>query len=269
MKIVDSHVHTINSPDGRDKIADIVVRAKELGLSYLATTDHLDYDLLYGHNKCPIKWDHINLEKYKAEWDEAKSLAGDNLEFCFGIEVGFERDELVFQKLKDEVFSRYDFDVVINSVHFVNGMDVIFPNAFFFKTKKRMYGDYLKKVLDSLDAPYHYDIVAHLGYITRNAPYFNRQLTYRQFPELFDKILTKVIAKGKVLEVNTHVGLKPTEEILRRYFELGGRKLSFGSDSHRDEIAKDFDSTMALLKSIGFTHLSVFKNQKEQLVEIE
>ena len=41
MKIVDSHVHTINSPDGNDTIKDILQNAKDKGFYYLATTDHL------------------------------------------------------------------------------------------------------------------------------------------------------------------------------------------------------------------------------------
>ena len=167
-----------------------------------------------------------------------------------------------------ELFERMHFDVVVNSVHFVNGWDVYFPNAFFFKSRRRMYGDYLDLVLKSLDAPYEYDIVAHIGYVTRNAPYKKKVLEYADFPEKFDAILHGIIERGKALEVNTHTSLFPTEEILRKYYDYGGRKLSFGSDSHHAELCKDYERTCAMLRGIGFTHFSVFSAHREELIPI-
>ncbi len=270
MVYIDSHVHTINSPDGHDSISSIVEEAKRKGLYYLCTTDHLDYDLKYGKNRAPIPWNHIDLDKYYAEWlDSANSLEreGSPLIFKFGAEVGFENDKKVLSKLH-EVFEKYPFDAIINSVHFVMGMDVYFPVAFFFKPKKLMYGAYLDKVLDSLNAPYNYDIVAHLGYITRNAPYRDKALRYADFPHKFDDILNTIIKLDKALEVNTHHDMNPTEEILRRYYALGGRKISYGSDSHHGELCKDYEKICALLKSIGFTHFSVFDKHREIKVPI-
>ena len=266
MIYVDTHTHTINSPDGHDPIISMVKEAQRLGLSYLCTTDHLDYDLKYGKNRTPIPWNHIDLEKYKAEWIEAKKQAT-GFDLCFGIEAGFDDNKYVQEKYI-ETINKYDFDEVINSVHFVNGMDVYFPMAFFFKTKKKMYGDYLDKVIRSLDAPYQYDIIAHVGYVTRNAPYKDKSLSYDDFPDKFDAILKGVIEKGKALEVNTHHDMNPIREVLERYYELGGRKISFGSDSHRMQLIKDYDVTCDILRDIGFTHFSTFYKHKEKLVPI-
>lgn len=270
MIYVDSHVHTHHSSDGHDAISDIVAEAERKGLYYLATTDHLDYDLKYGRNRSPIRWKHIDLHAYRAEWEsEAEKLRvrGAALKFRFGIEAGFS-DEPQVKDAYVRLFEEMPFDAVINSVHFVNGWDVYFPNAFFFKSKRRMYGDYLDNVIASLDAPYRYDIVAHIGYVTRNAPYADKKLRYEDYPDKFDRILKGVIDRGKALEVNTHTTLFPTEEILRRYYDYGGRKISFGSDSHHAELAKDFARTSELLKEIGFTHFSVFTEHKEELVPI-
>lgn len=55
---------------------------------------------------------------------------------------------------------------------------------------------------------------------------------------------------------------------MRKYYEYGGRKLSFGSDSHHAELCKDYERTCAMLRGIGFTHFSVFTYHKEELVEI-
>lgn len=110
--------------------------------------------------------------------------------------------------------------------------------------------------------------MAHIGYVTRNAPYAKKALFYADFPEKFDAILHGIIERGKALEVNTHTTLYPSEEILRKYYEYGGRKISFGSDSHHAELCKDYEKTCAMLKEIGFTHFSVFTAHEEELVPI-
>lgn len=264
MILVDSHVHSRNSSDGRDSIKDLLDNAKAQGLSYLCTTDHLDYDLKCGGHT-PIVWRHIDLEAYKKEWKEAAATLTENdkIEFRFGIEAGWSEKA---EKFYTELLPRYDFDCVINSVHFVYGWDVYFPQAFFFKSKDKVYSAYLDAILNSLSAPYDYDIIGHIGYVTRNAPYRDKSLKYTDYPDKFDAILKGIIERDKALEVNTHTELFPSDDVLRRYFELGGRKISFGSDSHKMELCKKYAETAEYLKGIGFTHFSVFTKHKEEKI---
>ena len=265
MRLFDSHVHTINSPDGHDTIVSLLEDAKNRNFYYLATTDHLDLDLkVCKEKKTPVAWNHIDLDKYYSEWKEAAKDAGD-VKFRFGIEAGYDKGA---NEAYIETFKKYPFDVVINSVHFVDHWDVYFLNPFIFKSKKRIYRHYLEKILESLDAPYQYDIVGHIGYVTRNAPYKDKSLRLADFEDLINAILKKIIEKDKALEINTHHGILPTEEILQRYYDLGGRRISFGSDTHRFELGKDLDVVMALAKKIGFTHFSVYTNHIPEEIEI-
>ena len=265
MRLFDSHVHTINSPDGHDTIVSLLEDAKNRNFYYLATTDHLDLDLkVCKENKTPVAWNHIDLDKYYSEWKEAAKNAGD-VKFRFGIEAGYDKGA---NEAYIETFKKYPFDVVINSVHFVDHWDVYFLNPFIFKSKKRIYRHYLEKILESLDAPYKYDIVGHIGYVTRNAPYKDKSLRLADFEDLINAILKKIIEKDKALEINTHHGILPTEEILQRYYDLGGRRISFGSDTHRFELGKDLDVVVALAKKIGFTHFSVYTNHIPEEIEI-
>jgi histidinol-phosphatase (PHP family) len=88
---------------------------------------------------------------------------------------------------------------------------------------------------------------------------------------VIDPILTALIDLGKGIEVNT-AGFKyglghpnPTEEILRRYRELGGTILTIGADAHAPEqIAWNFSVLPKLLKSCGFDSYAVFKNRKPE-----
>lgn len=267
----DTHVHTKNSHDGKVPIAKIIDLAKEQGLCYLATTDHLDYDFEYGKNKAPVTWPMLNLEEYYKEWQIAKQALdcdkNNTLNLCFGIEASYDPSDIVKQKYQ-ETIAKYPFDVVINSVHCVDGYDVYFKTAFLFRRKKHVYKRYLETILESLDAPYHYDIVAHIGYIAHGAPYRDATLKYEDFPNEIDAILNGIIARGKAMEINFHHEMAPGRDIVQRYYDLGGRKISYGSDAHRGDICKNFDDAVAMLKEIGFTHLSTFVKGQEILVEI-
>ena len=59
---------------------------------------------------------------------------------------------------------------------------------------RRAYEDYLACVRASLDAPYPYDIVGHIGYVSRNAPYENKKLRYDDYVAQLNDILETVIA---------------------------------------------------------------------------
>ncbi len=55
----------------------------------------------------------------------------------------------------------------------------------------------------------------------------------------------------------------PTEDILKRYRELGGEILTLGSDAHAPEhIAYDYCRLSGILKDAGFTHYTVFQKRK-------
>ena len=50
----------------------------------------------------------------------------------------------------------------------------------------------------------------------------------------------------------------PQKDVQKRYFELGGRKVSFASDAHGvKRIAYNRAAVVALLKEIGFTYITV------------
>ena len=131
------------------------------------------------------------------------------------------------------------------------------------KSKEYAYSRYLEQVRLSLDAPYPFDIVGHVGYVSRKAPYADRKIRYADYAALYDEILKTIIEKDKILEVNSssrgaESEFLPDTDVLRRYFELGGRKVSFGSDAHWTErIADKADLVFRALKEIGFSFLTI------------
>lgn len=111
------------------------------------------------------------------------------------------------------------------------GEECYFPEYTRGKEKRDAYNAYFQAVLASLDAPYPYDIVAHIGYCSRNAVYADPKIRYEDFSEILDRILYRIVEKDKILEINTSSKTAgspflPDTDILRRYYEMG-RQESF------------------------------------------
>ncbi|HCW82014.1 MAG TPA: hypothetical protein DHG49_04685 [Clostridiales bacterium] len=264
----DCHTHSIFSSDGELSIEKMTAIALEKGLSYLAVTDHVDFDALLEKNRAPSYWKQPDTELYAATVQRLKPAAADKgLYLAFGAEMGFDADPAA-QRPAKELIESTPFDVIINSVHFAGGLDLYFPEYFKGRTKKQAYELYLDTVYESLFAEFSFDIVGHLGYVTRQAPYPDKEIRLSESGEKIDRILKRIIASDKTLEVNTNRGLNPNAEILARYFELGGRNVSFGSDAHHGGLCDGWDEAVKVLKDIGFSELSVFKRRKRESVPL-
>lgn len=258
------HTHSSFSADACDCLADMVWRAKRLGLRYYGTAEHFDCDYiplgLTYEGGAPVYTD------ASGYFSAARALQREACDGAFtylaGAEFGYSDDEGVIAAYR-RMIAEYSPDFIINSVHTCDGADCWYESYFSGKDRRTAYSRYLMRVIRSLSAPYPYDIVAHVGYVSRNAPYVDAKLNYREFSELYDEILKGVISRGKILEVNASArgagsAFLPDCDVLARYAELGGTKLSFASDAHElSAIARGGDCVAAALKKLGFTRLTV------------
>jgi histidinol-phosphatase (PHP family) len=61
----------------------------------------------------------------------------------------------------------------------------------------------------------------------------------------------------------------PHFDILRHYRQLGGTRITIGSDSHRAEyVGYKAAETTDVLRVLGYTHISTFSQRRELPVEI-
>lgn len=266
----DCHNHSIFSPDGAQTIEQAAERAAELGFGYIAFTEHMD--LGFPNESRPadeLIFDYKIDKRYFEAINAARVRLGNKIHICGGVEVGFTPKDVneICEKLAE-----YPFEYIINSVHICHGLDCYWKSYWEGYDRKRAYGEYLRCVRDSLDAPYRYDAVGHLGYIGRPSPFEKKTLLYEDFPALIDDILKTIISKDKILEANSSTGKcapegtvsLPDMSIFERYYELGGRKVNFGSDSHRTEkTGYNYERVAENLRRIGFTHWTVKINGKE------
>ena len=266
--LTDLHTHTTYSHDGTNPPAEMLAVAQKAGLAFYGMSEHFDYDydLSLVSERLRKKIEEENPAEY---FHAARHLQEDYegvMNVAVGVEFGYSDDPKV-QGRYALTYEKYRPDYVINSVHSINGLDYAFvdfeKDAHLYKDRKEVFCRYLEVVRRSLDVPYHYDIVGHVGYAARYVPFEDKTIYMEECGELIDDILLTIIKKDKILEINSSNKTLPNRtipawHIVERYFALGGRKVSFGSDAHSVErIADKREEVVENLKRIGFTYITV------------
>jgi histidinol-phosphatase (PHP family) len=181
-----------------------------------------------------------------------------------GAEFGFGKNPKTHDRYL-EVCKTYSPDFIVNSVHFVNGSDYYLKKIFYkeengervLRDRKEVFEEYLQAIYESLLVPYPYDIVGHIGYAGRYAPYPEKGIPYAEFKSSYDRIFKEIVARDKILELNGK-GLIPSADALAGYYAMGGRKISYASDAHdaKGQLVNRAQA-MEILKEVGFTYLTV------------
>ncbi len=261
--ITDMHSHTYPaSHDAKNSIREMLEEAQRKGVAFFGISNHFDYDydLLQMTKEEIEEIRNGNEEEY---FHEARHLQEDYegvMNVAVGAEFGYSDKQEVWGRYKT-TYEKYRPDYVINSVHGGEGQD--FARCTFTESEEEIYAMYLGLIRRSLEVSYPYDIVGHIEYIVRYVPFERKGISLEKFREEIDDILLTIIKKDKILEVNSatytlpNISL-PKMDILRRYYELGGRKISYGSDAHYTaRICDKREEIVEMLKEIGFTHLTV------------
>lgn len=258
--MIDSHTHSFHSHDGQTSISNLVKRAAELKMEYIAITEHFDKDYKFGNSERFCR--QLNLKGYKRAFDKVKSRYDGDTYVAFGIELGYDKR---LEDYYDRVLKEYDFDVVINSVHTLGGIEAYYGNIFKNTTQDEVYFRYLDTLIDSVNAKYNFNIISHIGYVTRYAKYENNLLWQDRFKSKIDDLLKLIIEKDKTLEINTHVsknGLEflPETDILKRYVALGGSNVTFSSDAHKAKFVADkYQLARDFCHEIGLKEWTIYK----------
>lgn len=263
----DQHMHCNFSGDSDALPEDMIKAGIAHGLSGVCFTDHLDYDYPEEPNIFLLDFDNY----FKALSHLRKKYA-DKISVNIGIELGLQ-PQAAGQNLA--VAEKYPFDFIIGSSHVVNHMDPYYPEFFAERNEDEAYMEYFESVLENINFCVDFDVYGHIDYVVRYGPNKNAFYTYEKFKDIIDEILTQLISKGKGIEVNTggfKYGLghpNPTEDIIRRYRELGGEIITMGADAHVPEyVAYEFDNTAQIIKNCGFKYYTVFKNRKAEFIPL-
>lgn len=263
----DQHMHCNFSGDSDALPEDMIKAGIAHGLSGICFTDHLDYDYPEEPNIFLLDFDN-----YFKVLSDLREKYTDKISVNIGIELGLQT-QAAGQNLA--VAEKYPFDFIIGSSHVVNHMDPYYPEFFAGRDEDAAYMEYFESVLENINSGVDFDVYGHIDYVVRYGPNKNAFYTYEKFKDIIDEILTQLISKGKGIEVNTggfKYGLghpNPTEDIIKRYRELGGEIITMGADAHVPEyVAYEFDKTAQIIKNCGFKYYTVFKNRKAEFIPL-
>ncbi|MCH4239803.1 MAG: histidinol-phosphatase HisJ family protein [Oscillospiraceae bacterium] len=263
----DSHCHTDCSFDGHDSAMMLCDSAVRQGLYSLTVTDHCecqDYRTK-GYRKAV-------LQSYFEARKAAAAFRG-KLHVRAGVELG---QPLQDQAAAEEVLSMCSFDFILASLHNVAGQPDFYDLDYTKCDIDQLLHQYFSQMLEMVKWG-RFDSLAHMTYPWRYACSGEHpiRLTYAPYQAEIDAILQELIRQGKSLEVNTS-GLRqaigttlPDQPILERYHELGGKRITLGSDAHRwGDIGSGIEDGMHLLEKIGFTHFAVYTAHKPAMLPI-
>lgn len=263
----DYHIHTLLSGDSNASLDDIVNKAVSCGLHSICITDHLDFD----YEEDGIKYE-LDKDEYFNTILHLREKYCKLIDIRIGIETGLEPDK---HKRLDDFINRHEYDFVIGSSHMVNGIDPYYPEFFKEKSDREAFNEYFLSIIENLKYCNNFNVYGHIDYVVRYSPNKDKNYNFMEYIDFIDEILKKLINTDKGIEVNTNglrTGLKnpnPCYDIIKRYRELGGTIITFGSDAHSPEyIAYAFKEVKEKIQECGFKYYTEFKNRTPEFIKL-
>lgn len=268
----DSHIHTSFSTDSTTPMENMIEQGIQNKLSGITFTDHIDYGFPQKYNKDPSADSPpflLDVESYINTIQKLKEKYRHMISLYTGVEIGLKKD--VHEK-NALLSSHPSLDYRIGSIHLIDDMDpydsqywesvgseVLAIERYFETTRDNL--------LDLNDI--QIDTLGHMDYIVRYAPSGTRFYSYYKFADIIDEILRLLIDREISLEINT-AGYKnggnmpnPNADVIRRYKDLGGKWITFGSDAHTpDRLGKHFQAAGQIAWDAGFRNYITFVDKK-------
>lgn len=244
----DFHIHSRFSTDSEAAPEAVCEAALARGLTEICFTDHQDMGF-----EDP-NWFRFDPEAYFRELEAVKRAYAGRLQVHIGVEIGLIPDDEQIARETEALVRDWPWEFIIGSTHqipiTIEGRKYLVDPAdktqlhrswYHFASVRELISVYYETVLRNLEQFDFFDTLGHLDYVSRYVPQGLPPYRYEDHAEQIDRILRTAIRKGVALELNTGGLYKgkgkanPEDRVLRRYFELGGKRLSFGSDAHRPE----------------------------------
>lgn len=208
--LADTHVHSIYSYDGQMRLESMIKRGIELGLRYMAFTEHVEF------GQITLKQFLNRFAIYSEEINELQ-LKYPNIKLLKGAEISNpEKYPSELSKLNE-----LDLDFIIGSNH-------IMPNT----GSELDILEYYKCIL-SIVKQGGVDALGHLDYLRRkyDDSLVNYSIIYTIFEEMLKNNITLEINSSAIRRKN--LDSFPSKDKLDIYKSLGGRNITIGSDAHR------------------------------------
>ena len=261
---LDYHMHTNFSDDADDTPEAMCRRAIELGIPEIGFSEHWDVGPYETHPRFfkPEPW-YVELERLRGQFAGQLILRA-------GIEIA---EPHLYPRETAEVLGHIPFDYAIGSVHFV-GPNFMFNGDYFLThTADEVYGDYFAE-LDRMVRTAEIDIVAHFDIPARTGkPIFGYEPA--RYEEIIRSALKTIIERRLALDINVSGLRKPAQIImpdpliLKWYAEMGGQRVTLGSDAHRiPEVSLYLEQAIDAIRAVGINHIMQFEQRHTRLIPL-
>lgn len=241
MKIIsDTHVHSTFSFDGTNSMEEMVQSALAKDLKVIGFTEHIDFNITTGGA------DFFDYEGYSREIERVRERYGNQILILKGIE--FSEPHLNPKEFEKELKRKYDLIMV--GLHWFDDLfygDPLLPQKY---SKEAIFERYYRDLKECVSVG-QFDVLAHFDLPTR---YLG---DYSVDQGILEGILETLVQNRIVPEINTSrfrngaTKTMPDRKLLDLYHTRGGRRITFGSDSHSVEvIGANFDQAVEYLEDI-------------------
>lgn len=260
----DYHMHSRFSEDGSSSLEEMCRQAIKLGIPETGFCEHWDV------GPFELKPRFFQPEPWFKELNRLRELFKGQLILRAGLEIA---EPHLYPGPATELIRNFPFDYVIGSVHWV-GTHFMFDEQYFRQnTADEVYSAYFAE-LERMVTTAELDIVAHFDIPTRTAiPILGYEPT--RYEEQIRKILDIIIKRGLALDVNSAGKRKPAGNlmpdplILKWYAEMGGKRVTLGSDAHQvSQVGLYLEEAMAAIRAAGLSHLAQFEQRAVRLIPL-
>lgn len=256
----DNHMHCAYSSDTDVPMEAMILGAIKNGVKEITFTDHIDYD--YNSPEIDFEFDTAAYAKEIAFYREKYE---GQIIIHLGIEIGIQPHILDKCRALVETVGP---DFIIASQHNVEKKDLYLGDYYVGKEPKEALDFAMNELAQMIDAFDHFSVIGHVDILKRYDDAV-RALDKSYYLSSVVPVFEKLISKNKGIEVNTS-GLRqgldeplPSYELLKLYYDMGGRLLTIGSDAHKPEdVGHSFKAVYQKLWDIGFRSLYTFNQMK-------
>jgi histidinol-phosphatase (PHP family) len=261
----DYHMHTLFSCDSKATMADMCRAAVAKGLPEIGFTEHFDHhpgDECRGYFRPEAWW--AELEQCRAEFTGQLTIRA-------GVEIG---EPHLYHAEAQAMLARYPYDYALGSLHWI-GPDSIFDMKFFEAHAEAVAFRLFYAELERLTRVGGFDILSHFDVPVRTSHAVYGHYDPKLFEDYIRPVLKNCVERGLALDVNTAAlrrkanVLTPGLEILRWYAEMGGERVTLGSDSHRPEhVGAGLDAALDAIRAAGLKYVMQFEKRQGRMIKI-
>jgi histidinol-phosphatase (PHP family) len=254
---LDAHLHTELSPDSAVPLELYCAQAAERGVREIAITDHLDF--MPG---APA-YAYASYQRRERDVRAAAERWAGRVTIRFGVELTYESR---YEDAIREHLRTHSYDYSIGSVHAMSDGPYDRSRAASFVAGKSLAeatAPYFAEVAAAIQSGL-FDTIGHLDMIKRYLIRWWPAADYAAIPEVYEPLLVALVESGAALEVNASGLRHPTGEmypgpwVVARFRELGGRRVTVGSDSHLPScFAFGIEEACEIVAAAGFDRLTL------------